>query len=136
MRTGRRVADPNAKKLAGTYRSDRHADIAPIAEPERDLPVRPGYMTEEGRAVWDEELQRVVACGLTSADSTFFARYCELEASFRIAVLTREPFTASLVTELRRAAELLGIAGHRSRLVKAATAQPDKPASPFAPRSK
>ena len=136
MKSGRRVADPNAKKLAGTYRGDRHATITATAEPVRDLPVRPGYMTAEGKAVWEEELQRVVACGLTSADSTFYARYCELEAIFRVAVMAREVPTSSLVTELRRAAELLGIAGHRSRLIKAATAQPEKAASPFAPRAK
>lgn len=137
MKTGRRVADPKAKELAGTYRRDRHGDIAPIAEPVRDLPVQPGYMTPEGKEVWAEELQRVVACGLTGADSTFFARYCELEAGFRVSVMARELPTASLVTELRRAAELLGIAGHRSRLVRASTAaEPNKPASPFAPRAK
>ena len=118
MKAGRRVADPAKKALMGTYRKDRHADIVTLAEPPRDVPVAPPYLTIEAKLIWDEEFARVVACGAVEADSTIFGRYCEMEAVFRRMILTGETKFATLATELRRSAELLGIAGQRSRLAR------------------
>lgn len=83
MKTGRRIANPAAKALAGTFRADRHADISEIATPARSAPIAPRYLTKEARAVWREEVDRVTACGITEADSSLFARYCTMEALYR-----------------------------------------------------
>lgn len=136
MKTGRRAPNPNAKKLNGTFRADRHANIVELVTPPADEPIQPSYLTVEGKAVWREELRRVIACGATSADSSMFARYCEAEAVFRVSVGNGELPKAALLTELRRMAELLGIAGQRSRLGRSSQpAQSAKP-SPFAPLPK
>jgi hypothetical protein len=126
MKPGRRIANPASKQLAGTYRKDRHDNIVELATPPRNVPVRPSYMTVEGRLIWDEELPRVIACGVTEADSSLLARYCECEAAFRVAIMAGTPPQAATMTELRRMAELLGIAGLRSRLGKATTDTPVK----------
>ena len=118
MKTGRRIANPSAKQLAGTFRKDRHAAIAPIAAPSACPPVRPTYMTVEGRLIWDEEIARITACGAVEADSSFIARYCEIEAIYRVSVMAGEVPSGTILTELRRMAELLGIACPRSRLTK------------------
>ena len=83
--------------------------------------------------VWDEELPRVVACGAVVEDSSAFGRYCTAEAVFREMAVKKEPLSAALMTELRRSAELFGIAGQRSRLAKLATNEPVA-ASPFSVR--
>ncbi|KTT98689.1 hypothetical protein [Sphingomonas sanguinis] len=135
MKTGRRIANPTAKALAGTFRADRHADITEIGTPAKSAPIPPRYLTKEARSVWREELDRVTACGITDADSSLFARYCTMEALYRDQISAGELPKAALLTELRRMAELLGIAGLRSRLARVGTA--DKPtASPFTVRPK
>lgn len=92
-------------------------------------------MTKEARAVWREEVDRVTACGITDADSSLFARYCTMEAFYRDQISAGELPKAAILTELRRMAELLGIAGLRSRLARVGTA--DKPtATPFTVRPK
>lgn len=118
MRTGRRTANPDDKRLQGTYRGDRHGDIVTISNPAQNIPVPPAYLSREAKLVWDEELPRVVSCGCTEADSSLLARYCVAEATFRGMAAKVEPISAALMTELRRSAELLGIGGLRSRLAK------------------
>lgn len=133
MKTGRRIANPSAKALAGTYRSDRHADITEFATPAKSAPTPPRYLTKEARAVWREEVDRVVACGITDADSSLFARYCTMEAAYRAQIAAGELPKAALLTELRRMAELLGIAGLRSRLARTGGGDAPK-TSPFTVR--
>lgn len=132
MRTGRRIADPARKALAGTYRADRHGDIVELVTPPRDIPVAPDYLTKEAKRVWEEELPRILACGGVEADSSFLARYCTAEAEFRGMAAKGEPVTAAMMTALRQYAELLGIAGHRSRLARGNSQ--DKPTSGFSKR--
>lgn len=132
MKTGRRIANPQTKQLAGTYRKDRHADIVSIAPgAPSNVPVQPFYLTADAKQVWREEIQRVIGCGATDADSSMFARYCELEAAFRRMIATGELPKAALITELRRSAELLGIAGARSRLAR--VGQPEQPSATISP---
>lgn len=129
MKTGRRITNPSPKMLAGTYRKDRHADIMGLAAPARNEPVMPAYLTVGAKLVWNKEMRRVAACGVTEADSSLFARYWECEAAFRIEVLAGGLPKSALLTELRRMAELLGIAGLRSRLAR--TGGTDAPKSGF-----
>lgn len=132
MQRGPKLKNPAAKRLAGTYKESVDGKtVALAAVPNR--PVQPSYLTPEARLVWDEEIHRVSGCGATEADSSIFARYCEMEASFRVAIMAGSLPTTALMTELRRAAELLGIAGLRSRLAK--VSQPAT-TSPFTVRPK
>ena len=137
MKTGRRIANPKTKQLTGTFRKDRHGDIAPIvAELVQVGPVQPRYLTAEAKLVWAEEIKRVTAMGATEADSSMFARYCEMEAAFRVAIMAGGDFPSGvMLTELRRYAELFGIGGVRSRLAKMGGNEPVK-ASPFSVRPK
>ena len=133
MRKGRRIADPATKTLKGTFRDDRHGNIvAFVPPPAKSVPVAPSWLTDLARQVWDEELPRVIAAGATDADSGFFARYCSMSATFITLTIAGESPKAALATELRRSAELLGIAGLRSRLVKAGCDAPK--ATPCSPR--
>lgn len=136
MKTGRRIANPDAKQLAGTFRADRHADIQETATPDRVAPPvePPARLTEAAKAVWREEYRRVVACGLLDADTSMFCRYCEMEAAARAIFALGELPQSALLTELRRTAELLSVAGPRSRLARAASAAPAGP-NPFTPRA-
>ena len=134
MKTGRRIANPAAKQLAGTYRNDRHGSIVHLLSPSPDAPVRPAYLSPEAAVVWDEELRRVVASGATEADSSLFARYCECEASFRRCITLGDLPKAALLTELRRMCELLGIGGFRSRLSKVSLKGSEPEISPFSLR--
>lgn len=133
MKTGRRIANPSSKQLAGTYRKDRHENIVQLVEPTLGGPVQPGYLSEEAKKVWAEEINRVIACGSTDADSSIFARYCEMEAAFRLMIKEGNLPKSALMTELRRSAELLGIGGLRSRLARAGGEKP-APTSAFTVR--
>lgn len=134
MKSGKRIPSPASKQLAGTYRKDRHANIAVIASPTPDAPIQPAYLSAEAKIVWAEEVRRVTACGATEADSSMFARYCEMEAAFRVQVMAGELPKAALLTELRRSAELLGIGGLRSRLARTGSQKEAPKASPFSIR--
>lgn len=131
MKAGRRIANPASKALAGTYRKDRHGDIAPISTVPATAPVMPQGLSQAAQTIWTEEARRVATAGTTEADSSLFARYCEMEAWARAAFAGGELPKLALLTELRRVGELLGIAGARSRLAHTGKTEPAK-ASPFA----
>jgi hypothetical protein len=80
-----------------------------------DPPIAPDYLAPEAQEVWIEEIGRVMIAGVGERDSSLFARYCSTEALARKAFLAGEPPPAAYLTELRRMAELLGIAGPRVR---------------------
>lgn len=134
MQRGRKAPNPDSKKLSGTYRPGRHADLVIITETVKDAPVAPAYLSEAAKLVWDEEVARVTGCGAGSADSSIFARYCVAEAAFRKQAVSGDVPSAALMTELRRTAELLQIAGAKSRVGK--IGGDSKPASPFSVRKR
>lgn len=85
-----------------------------------DPPMMPDYLTPEAQVVWQEEIGRVMSAGVSELDSSLFARYCALEALLRKAFSTpkADPPPAAYLTAQRQAAELLGIAGRKSRVGK------------------
>lgn len=127
MQSGPKAGNPATKKLAGTFRSDRHANVKALAAAQDTKPVQPDYLTAEAKAVWMENISRVVGVGATDLDSDLFARYCILEALFRMAVTKGDIPQGTLYRELRSLAELLGIAGVKSRLAKVGSEAPAKP---------
>lgn len=108
---------PRAQKVQrGTVQPCRDVKIVGVdmiipGEP----PIAPDYLAPDAVEVWIEEVGRVMIAGVGERDSSLFARYCSTEALARKAFLSGEPPPAAYLTELRRMAELLGIAGPRVR---------------------
>jgi len=133
MKTGRRIANPASKNLAGTFRADRHADIVPMVQLVADTPIVPEWLSPGAKDVWATDLPRVVATGAVSIDSAMFALYADTMATFIGAIKAGDTPTAAYRSELRKQMELLGIAGAKSRLTKVASPDAQK-ASPFTVR--
>ncbi len=92
----------NVHKLRGTHRRDRHGDSddAPVSA---GFPEAPSHVVKSPGAidVWNEVKAAMEEADIyTSADSNKLARYCILEAAFRI---DPEGFTetAARLTQLR-----------------------------------
>lgn len=130
MQRGRKADPPSDKAARGTLqpcRDEGRTEIVVAGSP----PVQPDYLPPEAIDVWQEEIGRVMATGVVEIDSSLFARYCSLEALIRKAFKAGvEAPPASYLTEARRMAELLGIAGRKSRVGKV-TDDPTKAVNPF-----
>ncbi len=124
--------EPRAVKAArGTLQPVRDGNKTEVIVA-GDPPLMPEYLTPEAIEVWQENIGRVMAAGATELDSDLFARYCSAEALVRIAFKEGgEPPSAAYLTLLRQYAELLGIAGRKSRVGKVAD-DPTKNRNPFA----
>ncbi len=130
MQRGRKPTPPSQKAARGTLQQCRDAgrgEVTVAGSP----PVQPDYLTPGAIDVWQEEIGRVMSAGVVEIDSSLFARYCSLEALIRRAFEGSVPPPAAYLTEARRMAELLGIAGRKSRVGKVAD-DPIKNANPFA----
>lgn len=118
MKRGPKPQLPEVKLGRGTLRKDRDGG-APVTKPEvfaaGDPPMMPEYLQPGAQVVWIEEIGRVMMAGISDQDSSLFARYCSTEAQVRACYLANEAPPAAYLTELRRMAELLGIAGPRVR---------------------
>lgn len=131
MQSGRKPLPREQKEAAGTLQPCR--DINSTIPVEKSQPIAPAYLDDAALAVWMEELPRVMRAGTAEMDSSLFARYCAVEAQTRAAYQRGESIKAATSSELRRYAELLGIAGAMSRVVRGVAPAPeDKPANPFA----
>lgn len=132
MQRGRKSDPPSAKTARGTLQPVRDGLKTEIIVP-GDPPAMPDYLTAEAELVWQEEIGRVMAAGIAEIDSSLFARYCALEALIRKAFAdpNGEPPPAAYLTTQRQHAELLGIAGRKSRVGKV-TNDPTQNRNPFA----
>jgi len=65
--------------------------------------------------IWFEEIERVVAHGVTADHSSSFARYCCLEWLCRQAFAAAQVPAAATLSEVRKLAEMLGIVGLAGR---------------------
>lgn len=131
MQRGRKAEPPAVKAARGTLQPVRDGLKTEIIVP-GDPPAMPDYLTPAAIDVWQEELGRVMSAGLAEIDSSLFARYCSLEALVREAFkIGGEPPPAAYLTVLRQYAELLGIAGRKSRVGKV-TNDPTQNRNPFA----
>jgi hypothetical protein len=125
-------AEPPANKFArGTLQPVRDGVKTEVVVP-GDPPQMPEYLTAQAIEVWQEEIGRVMTAGISEIDSSLFARYCSMEALVRQGFNAGgEPPPAAVLTVLRQHAELLGIAGRKSRVGKAADGI-SGPKNPFA----
>ena len=131
MQRGRKPEAPSTKAARGTLQPVRDAERTEVIVP-GDPPVMPDYLTAGAIDVWQEEIGRVMAAGVAEIDSSLFARYCSLESQVRQAFQADEtPPPAAYLTVLRQYAELLGIAGRKSRVGKV-TNDPTQSRNPFA----
>ena len=130
MQRGRKAEPPGIKAARGTLqpvRDDGRTELLVPGSP----PAMPDYLTAQAIDVWQEEIGRVMAAGVAEIDSSLFARYCSLEALVRQAFnVAEEPPPAAYLTVLRQYAELLGIAGRKSRVGKVVD-DPSKNTNPF-----
>lgn len=132
MQRGRKPEAPSTKAARGTLQPVRDAGRTEILVP-GSPPAQPEYLTPGAIDVWQEEIGRVMSAGIVEIDSSLFARYCSLEALVRQAFkAAAEPPPAAYLTALRQHAELLGIAGRKSRVGSKVSDDPTQNANPFA----
>lgn len=115
MQRGRKAEPPSTLAARGTFQPCRASGRTEIVVP-GDPPMMPDYLTPEAQIVWQEEIGRVMAAGVAEPDSSLFARYCATEALARKAFQQGEAVPASVLTVLRQYAEMLRIAGPKSRV--------------------
>jgi hypothetical protein len=128
MRSGKKPTTNQSKVTGGTAKPSRVREE--IAVPTAlSIPIMPLYLTKTASAVWNEEAERIIAGGGTALDSDLIARYCSLEAITRAIFEAGDCPPIAALTELRRMAESLGMAGAQSR---SRIAPPAKPSNPFA----
>lgn len=134
MKRGPKPETPSTKLARGTFQPVRDGVKTEIIVP-GDPPVRPDYLSPAAIDVWQEVIGRVMAAGVTEADSALLARYCALEAEVRAAFAAPdgELPSAAYLTNLRQMEELLRIAGPKSR-IGGGGADGAKPANRFANR--
>ena len=135
MQRGPKPQPPEVKFARGTVQPVRDARTQEVVVA-GDPPIMPDYLTLEAQLVWQEEIGRVMASGNTELDSSLFARYCALEVLLRIGFEEAlkgngQPPPAAYITAQRQTAELLGIAGRKSRVGKVADGGQGR-ANPFA----
>jgi hypothetical protein len=117
MKPGPKPETPSTKLARGTFQPVRDGVKTEIVVP-GDPPVRPDYLSAAAIEVWQDVIGRVMAAGVTEADSNLLARYCALEAEVRAAFGAKdgELPSAAYLTNLRQMEELLRIAGPKSRI--------------------
>ncbi|AHE57422.1 hypothetical protein [Sphingomonas sanxanigenens] len=133
MKRGPKAEPPSVKLARGTFQPVRDG-VKTETIVAGDPPLMPEYLSAEAEEVWQEEIGRVMAVGVTEIDSSLFARYCALEALIRKAFANPEgdPPPAAYLTTQRQMAELLGIAGRKSRVGKVADDPTKRGGNPFA----
>lgn len=130
MKRGPKKLAPEVKIAQGTYQACRDKPLHLITN--TSAPVAPDYLTLEAKAIWTEEIDRVTSSGTCELDSSLFARYCSLESLVRAEFAQGVVPRAAYLSELRKAGEILGIAGVSSRALRG-TLLETKNSSPFAP---
>ena len=125
MKRGPKKKSIEEKKALGSYRPCR--DNPNVILPTNAAPPKmPDYLSDEAKAVWFEELDRVTQSGTSNLDSSLFADYCCLAAIVRAAFKAGEVPKGNQLVELRKQRELLGIGGAPSRAQRGKVAEPDQ----------
>lgn len=124
MQAGRKPISDEVKKARGTRQPCRSYEEVKVPA---TAPKMPNYLTKEAKAIWKEELPRVMATGIVDTDASLFARYCALEALVRGMLSNEVVPQGNLLTELRRMGECLGLTGPSSRMTKAAKKEETNP---------
>jgi len=120
MRGGHKLMSVDEKRDRGTLRPCRENGVSVVVEPNA-LPQQPDWLTEEGGAVWLDNIGRVsTARGASELDTEMFANFCNLQGAVIRAWRAGEVPPITAMMETRKMMELLRIGGTASRLVKVA----------------
>jgi hypothetical protein len=119
MKPGAKPGLPSIRAERGTLRPDRgDMNLVELVAPD-DMPQQPDWLTAAGEEVWMDDIGRVSANRLVSErDTTIFATYCNLQGANIMAWRNGEVPPIAALAEVRRLAELFGIASAKSRVVK------------------
>jgi hypothetical protein len=114
----RRPLPPSLKKERGTYRPDRDKLTIEITVP-KSLPQQPdSLLTKGGAQFWLDLVGRAAQVGATELDSTTLALYCNILADIATAAQNGFSPPISAYSAAIKYAEMLGLAGMKSRVVK------------------
>jgi hypothetical protein len=132
MRRGPKPELPSLKARSGTFRPHRDRFKVEILT-SSTFPVKPDWLTAAGQTIWDENIARAATIGLTEHDSVVFAIFCNLTGEIAQAMRAGKMVSIAAQTEVRRLAELLGLAGPKSRVIMG-NPPPEAGSNPFARR--
>jgi hypothetical protein len=82
------------------------------------LPVKPNWLSAAGELIWDDNIARAATIGITAHDTVVFAIFCNLTGEIAQAMRSGKMVSIAAQTEVRRVAELLGLAGPDTGLSK------------------
>jgi len=137
MNRGKKPMSPKTKEKRGTFQKAKDGDKHEFVMPD-DPPEMPKGITAGAKVVWQDNHAHVTASGVCLADSDLFRTYCEMVADERMR--WEDPNlpnpNGAFIGERRRIAELLGIAGPKSRVIRRdpyskGTGDDGKPANRF-----
>ena len=107
---------PAMKLEKGTYQPCRDGNRMEIVAPD-ELLQKPDWLTAAGEEVWIDDIGRVGSVGLaTELDTTLFGTYCNLQGAAILAWRAGGVPPIAALAEIRKLAEIFGIAGARSRI--------------------
>jgi hypothetical protein len=116
MTRGPKSELPSVKASSGTFRPHRDRLKVEVVTSSA-LPVKPDWLTAAGQTIWDENVARAAAVGVTEHDSVVFAIFCNLTGEIAQAERAGKVVSIAARTEVRRLGELLGLGGPRSRVI-------------------
>jgi hypothetical protein len=126
MPRGRKPLPPSLKVQRGTYRP-RDKLTFEITVP-KSLPQQPDWLlTKGGQQVWLDLVGRASQVGATELDSTTLGLYCNILADISTAAANGFSPPISAYSVAIKYAEMLGLAGVKSRVFKGATHPTDRP---------
>ena len=132
MRRGPKPETPSVKANGGTFRPHRdRLKVEVVAS--GALPAKPDWLSAAGQTIWDENVARAAAVGVTEHDTVIFAIFCNLTGEIAQAVRADRVVSVAAQTEVRRLGELLGLAGPKSRIIVDNSA-PEGGGNPFVRR--
>lgn len=108
---------PNSVKIErGTLANYRDAQTMELVQFD-SLPTAPDWLTDAGRSEWLDNIGRVSSVKLiTEADSVLFAGWCNMVGAAAMAWRSGEVPPSSHLMEIRKLAEMFGLAGRKSRV--------------------
>lgn len=132
MRRGPKSETPSLKANSGTFRPNRDRFKVEIVTPSTP-PMKPDWLSAAGELIWHENVDRAATIGVTAHDSVVFTIFCNLTGEIAQTVWAGKVISIAAQTEARRLAELLGLAGPKSRIIMDNLA-PEIGRNPFARR--
>jgi hypothetical protein len=118
MARGRKPLPPSEKIKRGTFQPCRDKLTFEITTPQ-SLPQQPDWLlTKAGAIIWLDLVGRATQVGASELDSTTLALYCNILADIATAAANGFSPPISAYSVAAKYAEMLGLAGVKSRVIK------------------